>query len=593
MKKRICLLSRKILSLFLISLITFSSIFSFPISVFADETYVGRVTGEDVRLRSKPTTEKENGVSNILLEVEEGTIVTVLSLEKIDGGGCKNGWFLVSYQNLTGYMCGTYLSIDGYDIYDRPWTSPKKAIVGGAKFIGNSYISRGQFTSYLKKFNVNPDGYYDVYNHLYMANLAAPSSEAKTSYTAYKNNGLLELPLVFNIPIFNKMEDSYDRPGGNLTNVEKQSEVKDTEFEKILDEQKFPESYKEALRALHEKHPNWTFKSMDTDLTFSKAASAFQNVGAIQGGTKYYELEKGKPIETEPGWYLPNKETTSYYLDPRNFLTEQYILQFESLENSPLYTESVVQSILKSTFMEGISVLDNQSYASIFVEAGNIANVSSVYLASLAKQESGNKGSGATTGNEFEYEGVTYSGLFNFFNIGAVSSAKNPLKAGLVYASGGACTMCNNDTKYTSPIPSEAQNPTTPTQTTLKSLVEEGGYKVSGEFVHGFKVGTSVEKVKKNLGDGVTIKTDNDSIGTGDKITYNGETYLVVVYGDLTGDGIIDIADLLKMRKYLLGDGNLSGVYKESARVTKDNEIDVADLLKMRQYLLGDSEISQ
>ena len=589
---------QKLTAYFLIFAITFSSIFSFPISVFAAETYNARVTGEDVRLRSKPTTEKENGVSNILLELDEGTIVTVLSLDKIDGGGCTNGWFLVSYQNITGYMCGTYLSIDGYDIYDRPWTSPKKAIVGGAKFIGNSYISRGQFTSYLKKFNVNPDGYYDVYNHLYMSNLQAPSSEAKTSYSAYKANGLLDLPLVFNIPIFNKMEDSYDRPGGNLTKVETQKNVVDEDFEKSLDEQGFPESYKQALRVLHTAHPNWTFKSMDTDLTFSKAAAAFQNVGAIQGGNKYYELENGKPIETEPGWYLPNIETTSYFLDPRNFLTEQYILQFESLEYSELYTETVVGSILKNTFMDGISILDNQSYASIFVEAGKTANVSSVYLASLARQESGTEGSSATTGDQFDYEGITYSGLFNFFNIGAYSSAKNPLKAGLVYASGGACTICNNDTKYTNPIPSDTQNETansnaTPTEENLKSLIEESGYKVSDGFVHGFKVGTSVEKVEKSLPEGVKVNTDNDTIGTGDKITYNGETYTVVIYGDLTGDGKINSADLLKMRKYLLGDSNLSGAYKESAYLTDDSKINSADLLKMRKYLLGTSKINQ
>ena len=192
MKKNLKKYLQKTFSLFLSTSILFSSIFSIPVQVLAGETYVGRITGEDVRLRSKPTTAKENGVSNILLELDEGTVVTVLSLNKTDGGGCSNGWYQVSYQNITGYICGTYLSIDGYDIYDRPWTSPKKAIVGGAKFIANSYISRGQFTSYLKKYNVNPDGYYDVYNHLYMANIQAPASEASSSYSTYTKNGLFD-----------------------------------------------------------------------------------------------------------------------------------------------------------------------------------------------------------------------------------------------------------------------------------------------------------------------------------------------------------------------------------------------------------------
>ena len=57
--------------------------------------------------------------------------------------------------------------------YDRPWTTPKNS--RRAKFISGSYISRKQFTSYLKKFNVNPEANHPVYNHQYMANLLQPA----------------------------------------------------------------------------------------------------------------------------------------------------------------------------------------------------------------------------------------------------------------------------------------------------------------------------------------------------------------------------------------------------------------------------------
>ena len=43
---------------------------------------------------------------------------------------------------------------------------------------------------------------------------------------------------------------------------------------------------------------------------------------------------------------------------------------------------------------------------------------------------------------EFDYKDVHYGGLFNFYNIGASSSAENPVKAGLVWASGGLCQVC-------------------------------------------------------------------------------------------------------------------------------------------------------
>lgn len=612
MCKKIKKIVLKSFNLVLVCGITFSSIFSFPIRVNAEVTYTGKITGNDVFLRSEP--EKPKDKNNVLLDLNIDQLVTVLSTDRIKGNGCTDGWYHVAYGNITGYICSKYVHIDNYDVYGRPWTSPKKAIVGGAKFIANSYISRGQFTSYLKKFNVNPDGDYDMYNHLYMSNIMAPSSEARTSYDAYKENGLFDLPLAFNIPTYRHMEDEYNRPGGNLTDVEKQEKVTDQAFEDELDRQGFPDDYKEALRALHTKHPNWTFTAMHTEERFSRAVLNFRISGAVQGDSKYYEdmpktecegtyggtYKSGGYCQTEAGWYVPNDATIGYYLDPRNFLTEKYILQFESLENSSNYTESVVQSILKSTYMNGISILDNQSYASIFVEAGNVAKVSAVYLASLAKQETGANGSMSTTGEAFEYEGTKYSGLYNFYNIGAVSSASSPVKAGLVYASGGVCTECNsanssNDgTTEPTPTPGEPTTPDPQPTNTLETLIKDAGYKIDGEYVFDFEIGEKVDEVKEKLKDSnIEIQSDGKRIGTGSRIKLNGQSYTVVVYGDLTGDGEVSIADLVKMRQYLLGKTNLSEAYKEAANVDNKSGVSIADLVKVRQYLLGKTKLSQ
>lgn len=601
MKKRTKQRVNKIITLNLIASLSFASFFSFPINPNAEETYEGRITTNDVRLRSKPTTAKENGVSNILTEVDENTIVTVVSTEKISGSGCATGWYNVRYQNYNGYICSDYISINGYDQYDRPWTSPKKAIVGGAKFIAKSYIARGQFTSYLKKFNVNPNSYYDMFNHQYMANLAAPSSEAKTSWSTYAQNGLADLPLTFSIPVFNEMAESYDRPNGNLINVEKQEEVTDPEFENALNAQGFPESYKKALRALHEKHKNWTFTAIATNVSFWEAMANEKFVSSIQGDAAYYQpLTEGECTnfggtykngycQTESGWYLANDATVSYYLDPRNFLTENYILQFESLENSDNYTEAIVQSILNGTFMSDLSVLDNQMYASIFVEAGKTANISAVYLASLAIQESGRNLASNTSGAAFDYEGFQYSGLYNFFNIGASSSASNPSKAGLVYASGGFCTLCSADITYDTSTVAP-----TPSVQSLANYISSAGFQISNNYVNGFFVGQSVAEVKSKLqNDAIVINASSELIGTGATISYNGETYRVIVYGDLTGDGKINSADLLKMRQHLQGISTLENEYFKAGAIVNGSSINSADLLKLRQHLLGTTTIAQ
>ena len=59
--------------------------------------------------------------------------------------------------------------------YLRPWNSRYKAILGGAKYIATGYISVGQNTLYLQKFDVVANG--GLYSHQYMSNIMAASSE--------------------------------------------------------------------------------------------------------------------------------------------------------------------------------------------------------------------------------------------------------------------------------------------------------------------------------------------------------------------------------------------------------------------------------
>lgn len=86
--------------------------------------------------------------------------------------------------------------------YSRPWNTPIKAIRGGASWIANGYISKGQDTMYYKKFNCTT---YQTYNHEYMTNIRAPYSQSITLFNAYKNTNTLDTDLTFEIPIYNNM----------------------------------------------------------------------------------------------------------------------------------------------------------------------------------------------------------------------------------------------------------------------------------------------------------------------------------------------------------------------------------------------------
>ena len=578
------------------------------------------VSGNQVRLRSGAGTNY-----NYIMELNDNTALTLLSNEKYNGDGCANGWYKVKVDNKEGYICSTFTKTGiAKSSYNRPWTSPKKAIYGGAEFVADGYISSGQNTSYLKKFNVNPNAYYNVYTHQYMANISAPYSEAANAYKSYKENNLLSLPLHFTIPIFNNMPAKTSHPvygeeqGGTST-------VKDQAFEAELNKQGFDESYKRWLRVIHEAHPNWTFQSLKTNLDFNTSIAREKYTSSV-----YYTCTACREVpnyETEKNWYIANDQTVGYFLDPRNFLEEDSILMFEDLSYSNNYTEQTVKSVLKGTFMEGTDPIDHEAYSKIFLEAGKAFNVSPIYLASLSKQEVGPKGSFTTTGEQIEYNGITYIGFYNFFNIGAYSSEPNPAKAGIVYASSGAArnsegtyvgniggspavpvsnTTNTNNNQNPTPTNNQSQEEPKPTTTentstnsSLAAVLKSMNLNQKNSYVTNFKVGTKVSSISnKNITikDAKGNKADtNATISTGYTLNFtSGEKLTAVIYGDLNGDGTINSGDILKMRQQMLGQIRLDGAYLEAAHVkTLSGSINSGDLLKLRQQILGQTTIDQ
>lgn len=583
--------------------------FLFFLAVFCflkvSNAQTGTINGDKVNFRSGA------GVNySILGQLNKGNVVEVKSAYAVNGSGCNSGWINILYQGKNGYVCRSYINIQGMETYHRPWSSPKKAIMGGAEFIASSYISKGQYNSYLKKFNVNPASASGVYEHQYMSNLAAPMNEAKTTYNSYKQNGLLSLPLEFTIPIFNNMPEYTTHPvtGREIGGT---SVVSDPNFEASLDAQGFDETYKKWLRELHKSYPNWTFKSLKTGLDFNKSVEAEKWIGAINGSS-CPKCKDPLNINTEGSWYIPSTQTTEYFLDPRNCLMVDSILMFENLAFSDNYKESTVQSVLNGTFMSGKDAVDQLSYASIFMDAGKTFNVNPIYLASLSRQEVGTNGSISTSGERIEYQGNVYQGFYNFYNIGANSSEASPVRAGIVYASAGASKNAEGVFVGNSSSSSVDGNggsngnnekPTTPSVTPLATHLSNMKLNRKGDYVTNISLGTTVGMLKSRTkgselhfrnASGGTLG-DSEKVSTGAKITFpTGETLTVVVYGDLTGDANINSADLLRMRQHLLGQSKLGGSFLEAARlINTSGNVNSADLLRLRQYLLGQKSISQ
>jgi hypothetical protein len=77
-------------------------------------------------------------------------------------------------------------------------------------------------------------------------------------------------------------------------------------------------------------------------------------------------------------------------------------------------------------------------------------------------------------------------------------------------------------------------------------------------------------------------------IGTDYKIITKNKEYTVIVYGDVTYDGLVDAADINVITNYFLGNNIMdSQARKDAGDVFKDDKLDAADIALMKNSFLG------
>lgn len=85
-----------------------------------------------------------------------------------------------------------------------PWTDPERAARGGARFLAADYISIGQDTAYLQKFDLVTGSY----SHQYMQALFAARDEGRRLYAVWQEGGDSTAKLHFRIPVFRDLPTS-------------------------------------------------------------------------------------------------------------------------------------------------------------------------------------------------------------------------------------------------------------------------------------------------------------------------------------------------------------------------------------------------
>lgn len=216
----------------------------------------------------------------------------------------------------------------------------------------------------------------------------------------------------------------------------------------------FPESYKIYLRALHKRHPNWHFAPVSVAKSFDDTVALESRLGvslienSVNDAWKStepgaYDWQTGKfKIYDGKTWVNASKQVVMHYVDPRNLLSEELVFQFLELTYNPAYhTIDTVQAMLNGTFMQSQTIADLNNvqtpFAQTFCNAAVLSGANPVFLAAKVIQEVSPTGSNSISGNYYSsYYKKQYTGLFNYFNIGA-SSDDDPIAKGLAFARDG------------------------------------------------------------------------------------------------------------------------------------------------------------
>lgn len=494
-----------------------------------------------------------------------------------------------------------------------------------------------------------------------------------------------------------------------VLNPDEETTEPTTTCEAEMKEAGFPASYWDGLCTLKEQHPNWVFHAVQTGLDFETAVNRFTSCGDSLLQTTNPDWIDTSCSYTEGSFVSVNQKAVAYYLDPRNFLNERYIFQFEDNRYNPAL-ESHYADIAR-VIVDGAQFYKyhkNLGYDISYdiAEGGKTYNVSPTHLASRMYQELGtstrlkNLYQGTFAG-EISYAPINpatgdhyydFRGYYNFYNIGvtgfcvnggggatycglnkAISLGWNSVNKAIVggsqflysdYISVGQYTsylerfnvvptnssslyihyymanmqgpsseastaynaykdlglldlaynfyipVYNNmnasiDDSPSGPIDGGGGSSSSPSDSPINTIVTSAGYKVSGNYIKGINPLTSASTIQANLeaiaGTGnVRIEKSSESkdyLGTGSKITITNssetKTFTVLVYGDTSGDGIINALDLLQVQKHILGVSSLSGIDKDAADTSKDGTVNALDLLQVQKDILGVGNVEQ
>jgi len=485
--------------------------------------------------------------SRILQEQGVNGSIASLGGDFTYNGNTYSGYFNFYNIKATGYnpaVQGLVWAMGGLDhsqtSYGRPWDNPYKAIMGGARFLSEDYISIGQNTLYFQKFDVSRSNGH--YTHQYMQNITAPLTEGVETYSSYNSiSGLLDEALVFIIPVYNNMpEDRVEAPS-NLS----------------------PNSYLKNIKVDNKEIEGFSYDKFDYSMEVSSDVASVDvsvntvNSGASVIGTGTITLEEGE-------------NNIEIVVTAENGNTSVYNL----LINRQIKEEDIVLSDVNS--LKSISIAGLEFEFDKDTLEYNLDVSFDIYKVNIS------------------YELEDESSDVEFDNEVELIVGLNKININVTAENGSVRTYTINITRKEAP---------------LNDVLNASGVKYNNEskYIYGINVNTSIDSLINNIKNvsssiSVIVKDSDDKVktgvfATGDRVIISdGEniiTYEVLIYGDVTGDGVIDKLDFLAVQRHYYKYKEYNGVYKEAADADKNGVIDKLDFLAVLKDYYGYKAIEQ
>ncbi|MBQ9023714.1 MAG: hypothetical protein IJ105_00665 [Bacilli bacterium] len=355
----------------------------------------------------------------------------------------------------------------------------------------------------------------------------------------------------------------------------------------------------------------------------------FFNVGA-SGNSDYDIIISGLRHAYNKGWnnqylsivngsatisndYIARGQSTLYYQKFNTITPSYYINQYMQNVKAPYteaystYTSYYNSNLLDSAFTFKIPVYNNMPDATTLSTSENATNtLSSLSISNCELSPSFTSSATSYTCNVDESinfvevkatKTSAYSTVKGTGNI-SLTSDNNRVVVSVTAANGNVRDYVVTIKKIQKDI----------SKVTPADIISYIGYNNNSNVLSKITEGTDISNIISNIKDkysqaNVIIKDKNNNqktkgkISTNDKIiiTINNQTieYSTVIYGDVSGDGIIDITDLLKVQKHIKNVSVLSGNYLTGADTDKNGNVDIIDLLKVQKHIKGIATISQ